>query len=419
MNASRLGKLTISGGDAVEEHAAALIGTAAKRILRFVPSRHLRALVLGGGYGRGEGGVTLRHGREMPGSPLSFYLFTDGLAVKQRLRLEREIDEGLGRLRESYPVPIEFSTVDAARLTRYRVRLVWYELCQGHKVLAGHPLFLSRLSSRFRAEDLDPHDVADTLVNSGGLLLVNDVLISRGQLEERRRDVVAHVSDALIGYGSALLFFMGAYDPGFEVRRRRMAECTFVPDAVRAAFEDALSYRATGDIAAEERLLDLARTGRVRALLSLIHLDVERLRLRRPRLSWAGYVHVSLAHEMDRLGRSLRRIAQGAVRFLTSRRRLEGEAPGAARWGLRVAGDLGAARALFPIVAYGVGGRADCDLARWLLGTVKLDAAATKLSWLEMWSRSFERRAGASSLPPQPRTARSVSRAPARHLHAA
>jgi hypothetical protein len=420
MNTTRLGKLTIAGGTAVEEHIAGLIGTAAKRILRFVPMSRIKALVLGGGYGRGEGGIRLVHGRQMPGSPLTFYLFTEGLAASHRLSLEREIDGGLERLRQAYPVPIEFSTVDASRMSRYRAKVRWHELCDRHKVLAGHPLFLSRLASRFRAERLDPHDVADTLVSSGGLILVNDVITARGQIDERRDEVVRNFSRAVIGYGSALLFFTGAYDPGYVERRRRMAAHALVPEAARATFDDAMSYRATGDPRAEERLFEQVRTGRGRAILAQIHLELERLRLGRPTLSWTGYVHVSLAHEVDRLGRSLRRMAQGAVRYLTSPHRLGPEAPGQARWGLRVAGDLGAARALFPIVAYGVGSKADCDIARWLLGAMNLNARATKLNWLRLWTRAYERRggiAGAATSQEAQRGAQSTQAV--RHLHAA
>ena len=50
-------RFTIDGSDALEDHLARVCESAAEGVLNIVGKARLEALVLGGGYGRGEGGV--------------------------------------------------------------------------------------------------------------------------------------------------------------------------------------------------------------------------------------------------------------------------------------------------------------------------------------------------------------------------
>nr|MBP9947279.1 hypothetical protein [Vicinamibacteria bacterium] len=61
-----LGRLTLTGGTAVERTVAHLVTRAARVVIRLTPHAALKSLVLAGGYGRGEGGVRLDEEGERP-----------------------------------------------------------------------------------------------------------------------------------------------------------------------------------------------------------------------------------------------------------------------------------------------------------------------------------------------------------------
>jgi hypothetical protein len=72
-------RYTARGGAEVEARIRVLIGEVGEAVTAAVEPRHLRALLLIGGYGRGEGGVEVREGVEHPHNNLDFLLVTRGV----------------------------------------------------------------------------------------------------------------------------------------------------------------------------------------------------------------------------------------------------------------------------------------------------------------------------------------------------
>ena len=152
---------------------------------------------------------------EHASSSLDFVLFTTGLKSPARSHLASKINADLERLRRRSGLVIGVRVADARRVERDRVRLLWYEVRDGHKVLAGDPAFLSGLT-RFTVENVDARDLADLVVNRGALLVMNDLITAQGPLTpERREAVVANSVKAVIGYGDAFLFSRGRYHASY------------------------------------------------------------------------------------------------------------------------------------------------------------------------------------------------------------
>src|SRR5439155_190335 len=87
-------RFTIDGGDKLEEQLSALCRCVCDGVRAIVPGRTLEAIVLGGGYGRGEGGVLLTSEGDKPYNDIEFYLFIKGSALMN----QRRYGEGLNRL---------------------------------------------------------------------------------------------------------------------------------------------------------------------------------------------------------------------------------------------------------------------------------------------------------------------------------
>ncbi len=391
MSALDLGRLTLSGGPAVEKFVTDLVTRAARVVTRFTPKDALKALVLAGGYGRGEGGVRVGDDGERPANNLDLLLFTVGLRTAERAALTATINRELETLRRRSGMGIDFSIVDARRLERDRVRVLWYDVRHGHKLLAGDPRFLPGLS-RFTVDNIDPREMGDLLINRGALLILNDLIFERGALTPARREtVLTHIAKAVIGYGDALLFFLGAYHWSYVERRQRMAaRLTRATPEFKRLYEHAMTYRFTGDARVGDRLLAQAQSGHMRHLLSALHLQIESVRLRTGRMSWHGYVRGSLRRELDEMTSSFRKMARGALTLVKGGVKLGSGTAYSVRLGLRASGEQGAVRALFPLVVYGHIDREEMEVARRLLGVKNVRSTAAKAAWLRMWGRVFD-----------------------------
>src|SRR5690606_3500364 len=117
--------------------------------------------------------------------------------------------------------------------------VMWFDMRFGHKVLLGDPSFARGLD-RFRLSRIEPADVRNLLVNRGTLLVINDLLFDGpgGNDEAARRTALKHAMKAVIGYGDALLYFLGEYDHSYVEKQRRMRIRRDVPAAFRDLYDE-------------------------------------------------------------------------------------------------------------------------------------------------------------------------------------
>src|SRR5690242_3177119 len=71
-------RFTLDGDDDLERHLARVCKTVLSSVQKLIPPHKLEALLLGGGYGRGEGGVLKTAAGDRPYNDLEFYVFIRG-----------------------------------------------------------------------------------------------------------------------------------------------------------------------------------------------------------------------------------------------------------------------------------------------------------------------------------------------------
>lgn len=185
----------------------------------------LAALVLGGGYGRGEGGAVVT-----PGQPVSLYNDMDFFVFTRHAgrRRRRRLDIRLGALAESWSarlgIDMDFAAArEVSRLPGLPVSLMYQELRRGHcyvfaeeDVVAQIPL--APPSALPVLEGLRLH------MNRGaGLLRANQILSGAGSAGPAERDFVwRNLHKCALGCGDALLIAAGQYDFDLGLRRRRL-----------------------------------------------------------------------------------------------------------------------------------------------------------------------------------------------------
>jgi hypothetical protein len=218
-------RFTARGGPAIEAEARQVAVGIAATARRVVPTDALRALVLLGGYGRGEGGVEHRNGREYLHNNLDLLLILEPGAQRESAQIKAALEQALAPIATGAGVGIDLGTITTTQLRRAPCLVMWYDMRHGHKTLLGDRKFVPSLN-RFRIDRILPSDVRNLLVNRGTLLALNDVLLDENPTDPAvRRAVVRHAVKAIIGYGDALLYTRGAYHWSYLEKQRRMAIC--------------------------------------------------------------------------------------------------------------------------------------------------------------------------------------------------
>ncbi len=377
------GRFTARGGDEVEARITEMMTRVRSALDRALAPREYRAVLLIGGYGRGEGGVDVRDGAEQPNNNL------DLLVVTRRgiepTAVERRADRALAPLARAWGIGIDLSAVSERTLARSPCLVIWYDMRFGHKPLLGDAAFVRRLD-RFRAERIEPWDVRNLLVNRGSLLVINQVLLARGDLDGvQRRAAIRHGIKAVIGYGDALLFFLGDYHWSYAEKQRRMKRRRDVPEELRALYDEAMERRFS------PRYADLvgrdlgAWNDRLLSALEPVHLDCERRRLSSPDLGWDRYADAAFRRQ---LVEGLPRPRTAARKLLGVTRSLRNGRPPLAcpaALGYRTARPSEQLPVVFPAVAYGVGAPDLMSLARRVLGESSSDRADLRRAYLRSW----------------------------------
>lgn len=169
----------------------------------------LVALVLGGGYGRGEGGVVRAGGVERPYNDLDLVLVTRGQAV-----MTHALEPVALRHERALGIAVDFSRpLTVGDIARWEHRLRWHELYHGHHVLTGDTAVILAHAPDRIASPVPPREAARLLVNRGaGLVWAERIL--RGMEPSPDPDFVRrNAYKAMLAAGDARVIAAGLLAP--------------------------------------------------------------------------------------------------------------------------------------------------------------------------------------------------------------
>ena len=232
----------------------ALIATILQRVAAEVGAfpdadTELAAVVLGGGYGRGDGGVTRSaDGTERPYNDLDLFVFvpnrlTPGACAKWTARL-KEIEV---RLSAEYGFEVEFGPLTTlARLKRLAPTLMIQELLRGWQPVWGDAARVLRPIPLLPLDRIPPDEALRLLLNRGAgpLLSREKIAAASGELAPEDADFCTrNAAKAALAIGDVRLLLRGEYDFSPD---RRLAILNGSPDfsaTVRHNYQLALEFK--------------------------------------------------------------------------------------------------------------------------------------------------------------------------------
>ncbi|BBM86906.1 hypothetical protein [Candidatus Uabimicrobium amorphum] len=341
------GKFTVRGSESLEKKITEIMHEVVATLKPHLREEYYVALVLIGGYGRGEGGVEIQGGEERPHNNFDFLLLTKGSGNHQ---LKSNLDKAISPLIKKYDLGMDIGMIDYQKLKRSPRLVMWHDMYFGHKVIIGEPDCVRKLT-KFARGHIIPQDIANLLVNRGTLLLINELLLQKCSTENEviRRLIVKHVVKAIIGYGDALLFFNGAYSWSYCEKQQRMRTQDVDAD-FKKLYDDMLEFRFFPQY---DKYLqqDLHKwLEELRPQLAKVHLYCEEKRFRR-KLTWDNYLQIAFAHICGEGLLSLRSTVKKLIYMTKKKPRicLKGTI---ARLGYKSCSPRQILTIVFPIVAY-------------------------------------------------------------------
>lgn len=204
----------------------------------------LSAVVLGGGYGRGEGGVLHTQQGDCLYNDLDFFVFADGASRRDALAIQNGLKGVSERWEKQLGIAVDFSPVKNVRaLCRVSQTLMYQELLRGWKPVWG-ALDIGKWIPALQPDELPFSEAARLLLNRGmGLMFAAERL--SGETPDADF-VMRNMNKAVLGCGDALLLAAGRYRWHGEERVQAFMDYArqhAIPDETVARYEKAFRYK--------------------------------------------------------------------------------------------------------------------------------------------------------------------------------
>lgn len=219
-------RFTLDGDAALEQHLERTCARVVSGLRGLIPEAKLDAILLGGGYGRGEGGVLRGPGGDRPYNDLEFYVAIAGHRHVNEFRYHRRL-EVLGEiLTQLAGVEVEFKIISLAELAAQPVSMFTYDLAAGHRLLRSRPPLapLAEGSRHHSAESIPSAEATRLLMNRCSGLLFARAKLEQTLLTAADLDFVQrNLAKVQLACGDAVLTACGRYHWSCRERHHQLS----------------------------------------------------------------------------------------------------------------------------------------------------------------------------------------------------
>lgn len=216
-------RFTVDGGRELEQHLARTCDKIAAGIRGLVPRGRLEGILLGGGYGRGEGGVLRTPQGDRPYNDLEFYLCLRGNRHLNELRFGRALHVLGEILTPQAGVEVEFRITSRDELGRGVTTMFAYDLVSGHRQLGGAADLLAGCDHHRDATRIPLVEATRLMMNRCSGLLFARQKLAKPEFTAADADFVQrNIAKAQLAFGDAWLVTHALYHHSARERHQRL-----------------------------------------------------------------------------------------------------------------------------------------------------------------------------------------------------
>jgi hypothetical protein len=216
-------RFTQDGSPALEQELKTLCDRVLGGVQSVLPAKKLQALVLGGGYGRGQGGVLRTDDTDQPYNDLEFYVFLRGHRVWNERKFSPALNQLGERLSRDVDLHVEFKIDSLARLRRSPVTMFSYDLVCGHRILFAPDGDFAGCEAHQDATRIPLSEATRLLFNRCTGLLLAQERLQRENLSADECDFIGrNLAKAQLALGDVVLTDAGQYHWNCLERHERL-----------------------------------------------------------------------------------------------------------------------------------------------------------------------------------------------------
>lgn len=216
-------RFTIDGSDELEAELTALCERAHIAVLDIIPARKVKALLLAGGYGRGEGGVLKTPTGDKPYNDLEFYILHTGSDLFAEKLYALKIHHIGEELTGIVGIEVEFKLLSLQKLRSSPVTMFYYDLVAGHRLVHGTDAWLNGCDQHRAAHRIPLYEATRLLMNRCSGLLYSQEKLGRPDFSAEDADFVGrNLAKAKLALGDVYLATRGQYHSSCRERHKRL-----------------------------------------------------------------------------------------------------------------------------------------------------------------------------------------------------
>jgi hypothetical protein len=220
-------RFTIDGSQELEDQLKRVCGHAQRGVTEQIPRKEIAAVVLGGGYGRGEGGVLRTETGDRPYNDLEIYVFLRGNRIWQEHRYSKRLHDLSERLSVEAGIQVEFKIDSIDRWRETPVSMFSYDLVAGHRLILGDDSVFENCDHHLKPAAIPLSEGTRLVFNRcSGLLLARQLLDKRSWTGEDADFIGRNLAKMQLALGDAVLTAYGHYHWSARQRCRRLTELT-------------------------------------------------------------------------------------------------------------------------------------------------------------------------------------------------
>ncbi|NUN13116.1 MAG: hypothetical protein HUU55_05715 [Myxococcales bacterium] len=239
-------RFTLYGGPELEKRISADVAYVVSAIRRETRQSEVKTIWLGGGFGRGEGGIRRAMVGELPYNDYDFFVIVHNITRMRTRVLRAVLNEVAAVCSLELGVEVEIALLAEDQLPKLDPLQMWVDLRSSAKTVWGDPSVVAKLPDH-RPEDIPPFEGTRLLINRAALLLMvaNPRLAPRGVLTDEQNQ--RWVRKTILAIGDALLLAYGAYKPGWLERLELVMANGYIVPWIRNHYRDAVMERLRGE----------------------------------------------------------------------------------------------------------------------------------------------------------------------------
>lgn len=219
------------------------------------------AIVLGGGYGRGEGACIVKEGKEYLYNDFDLFVITT-----KKMEIPQKVKEVAHGYEQSLGIEVDIGKpIPMDSLPSLPHELMWQDLLDGYTVIFGDGQHVAKAKTKRMMEPLPKVEAIHLLLNRGTGLLqaIREAYLMEIKTSHNLPDqdfIRRNYQKCALALGDALLIALGMYRPPLAYRREKIESLQdpglYEILSIQSSYREAAEFKVKPGIAGSQPTLD-------------------------------------------------------------------------------------------------------------------------------------------------------------------